>query len=433
MGRLDGQVAIVTGGGSGIGRETARLLAAEGAHVVVAGRRKPPLNDVVGEIQKAGGKATARQADVSRHVEAGELAHWTLATLGRVDVLVNNAGHSSRARSIRWVDKDEWDGVLDVNLNGVYALTQAVLPSMIERGGGTIVTVSSVAALRPGLIGGAPYGAAKAAVRNLMGHVHTVLRDKGIRATTVMPAEVDTPILENRPLPPDAKARATMMQAEDVARAVLLCVTLPPRTVIEEIVMSPTISRDMSADIAAASRAGAPRDEGPPGGLRVLVRVPSRPARVAGDPGGAAGLRLHRRHRGARSEPRGRPPLDRGRQADAPVPDRHPPPRRGPLQRGQRADDRLDRRARPDRPSERRGLRHRHLQAHHRARGREAPRGAPGMGEGGGAAARGGSHPGAPVPAHRDGPAGARRVRPGPVARRTRARRGRRASLRAGG
>jgi len=92
-------VAIVTGGGSGIGRETARLLAAEGAHVVVAGRASRRSNDVVGEIQKAGGKATARQADVSRHVEAGELAHWTLATLGRVDVLVNNAGHSSRARS----------------------------------------------------------------------------------------------------------------------------------------------------------------------------------------------------------------------------------------------------------------------------------------------------------------------------------------------
>jgi NADP-dependent 3-hydroxy acid dehydrogenase YdfG len=158
------------------------------------------------------------------------------------------------------VGKDEWDSVLDVNLNGVYALTQAVLPTMIERGGGTIVTVSSVAALRPGLIGGAPYGAAKAAVRNLMCHIHTELRDKGIRATTVMPAEVDTPILDNRPLPPDAKARATMMQAEDVARAILLCVTLPPRTVIEEIVMSPTKPRDMSADIATAARAGAPPD-----------------------------------------------------------------------------------------------------------------------------------------------------------------------------
>jgi NADP-dependent 3-hydroxy acid dehydrogenase YdfG len=258
MGRLDGQAAIVTGGGSGIGRETAKMLAEEGAHVVVAGRRKEPLDAVVKEIGQAGGKATARQADVARHAEAVELARWTVATLGRVDVLVNNAGHSSKARSIRWVGKDEWDSVLDVNLNGVYALTQAVLPGMIERGGGTIVTVSSVAALRPGLIGGAPYGAAKAGVRNLMGHVHAVLRDKGIRATTIMPAEVDTPILENRPLVPDARARATMMQPEDVARAILLCVTLPPRTVIEEIVMSPTIARDMAADIAAAARIGEP-------------------------------------------------------------------------------------------------------------------------------------------------------------------------------
>ena len=258
MGRLDGQIAIVTGGGSGIGREAARMLAAEGAHVVVAGRRRQPLDTVVEEIKKAGGNATARQADVAKHAEAVELARFTVATLGRVDVLVNSAGHSSKARSIRWVGKDEWDSVLDVNLNGVYALTQAVLPGMIERGGGTIVTVGSVAAFRPGLIGGAPYGAAKAAVRNLMGHVHTVLRDKGIRATVIMPAEVDTPILEKRPLAPDAKARATMMQPEDVARAILLAVTLPPRTVIEELVMSPTIQRDMTADIAAAARVGAP-------------------------------------------------------------------------------------------------------------------------------------------------------------------------------
>jgi NADP-dependent 3-hydroxy acid dehydrogenase YdfG len=148
--------------------------------------------------------------------------------------------------------------VLAVNLTGVYALTQAVLPGMIERGGGTIVTVSSLAALKPGLIGGAPYGAAKAGVLNLMGHVHTVLREKGIRATTIMPAEVDTPILDKRPLPPDAAARATMMQPEDVARAIMLCVTLPPRTVIETIVMSPTILRDQSADLRVARDIGAP-------------------------------------------------------------------------------------------------------------------------------------------------------------------------------
>jgi NADP-dependent 3-hydroxy acid dehydrogenase YdfG len=258
MGSLQGQVAIVTGGGSGIGRCTARLLADEGATVVVAGRRRAPLDEVAAEIEASGGRAAARAADLARGEEAQALARWTLERHGRVDILVNNAGHSSRVRNVRYVSRREWDAVLGVNLTGVYLLTQAVLPGMIERGAGTIVTVSSLAALRPGLIGGAPYGAAKAAVRNLMGHIHTVLRNHGIRATTVMPAEVDTPILDNRPLVPDAAARATMMQPEDVARVILLCVTLPPRTVIEEIVMSPTILRDQSRDLAVARDLGAP-------------------------------------------------------------------------------------------------------------------------------------------------------------------------------
>ncbi|HEY7039369.1 MAG TPA: SDR family oxidoreductase [Methylomirabilota bacterium] len=257
MGVLDGQVAIMTGGGTGIGRVAALMLAAEGAVVVVSGRRKAPIEAVAGEIVAAGGRAAARVCDVARPAEARALAEWTVAQYGRVDVLVNNAGHSSKARNVRWVPQEEWDAVVNVNLTGVYALTQAVLPNMVARGGGTIVTVSSLAALKPGLIGGAPYGAAKAGVRNLMGHVHTVLREKGIRATTIMPAEVDTPILDNRPLIPDDRARASMMQAEDVARAIMLCVTLPARTVIEEIVMSPTILRDQSADLRTARDLGA--------------------------------------------------------------------------------------------------------------------------------------------------------------------------------
>ncbi|OGK96237.1 MAG: 3-oxoacyl-ACP reductase [Candidatus Rokubacteria bacterium RBG_16_73_20] len=261
MSLLSGQVAIVTGAGTGIGRETAKLLAAEDAHVVLTGRRQAPLDAVAAEIAQAGGRATARRLDVEDAAAARALVEWAERTLGRVDVLVNNAGYSSRVRNVRWVTREEWDGVLNVNLNAVFTLTQAVLPGMIARGGGTIVTVSSLAALKPGLIGGAPYGAAKAAVRNLMGHVHTVLREKGIRATTIMPAEVDTPILERRPLPPDAAARATMMQPEDVARAILLCVTLPPRTVIEEIVLSPTILRDQSRDIEIARRLGAPEGQ----------------------------------------------------------------------------------------------------------------------------------------------------------------------------
>jgi len=258
MKRLDGQVAIVTGAGTGIGLEAAKLLAAEGAHVVITGRRQAPIVAAAAGITKTGGQATARQLDVEDARAARALVDWAEATLGRVDVLVNNAGYSSRVRNIRWVSREEWDSVLNVNLNAVFTLTQAVLPGMIARGGGTIVTVSSLAALKPGLIGGAPYGAAKAAVRNLMGHVHTVLRDRGIRATTIMPAEVDTPILERRPLPPDAAARGTMMQPEDVAKAILLCVTLPARTVIEEMVLSPTILRDQSRDIEVARGLGAP-------------------------------------------------------------------------------------------------------------------------------------------------------------------------------
>jgi NADP-dependent 3-hydroxy acid dehydrogenase YdfG len=258
MGALDGQVAIVTGAGSGIGEVTARLLAAEGAQVVICGRRPAPLDAVVKTIEKAGGRCAARAVDLEDPEAAVAFAAWTLERFGRVDILVNNAGHSSHARSVRWVSRREWDGVMAINLTAVYVLTQAVLPGMLERKCGTIVTVGSLAALRAGLIGGAPYGAAKAAVRNLMQHIHNTLRNRGIRATIIMPAEVDTPILDRRPLNPDTAARATMMLAEDVARAIMLCVTLPARTVVEEIVMSPTILRDQTKDLAVAALAGAP-------------------------------------------------------------------------------------------------------------------------------------------------------------------------------
>jgi NADP-dependent 3-hydroxy acid dehydrogenase YdfG len=258
MGHLDGQIAIITGAGTGIGREAALMFADEGASLVITGRRIEPLNEVVDLIKSKGGSAVAKSVDMEDGDAAAALGEWTLNEFGRVDILVNNAGHSSRVRSIQYVGVEEWESVFKVNVEGVYRLTQSVMGSMVEQGGGTVITTSSMAALRPGLLGGAAYSAAKAASYNLMRGINAELNSKGIRACTVLPAEVDTPILNNRPHNPDAAARATMMMPEDVAAAILLCATLPGRTVIEEIVMSPTQPRDRTLDMEAARTAGSP-------------------------------------------------------------------------------------------------------------------------------------------------------------------------------
>jgi NADP-dependent 3-hydroxy acid dehydrogenase YdfG len=132
---------------------------------------------------------------------------------------------------------------MGVNLTAVYLLTQAVLPDMLERGGGSIVTISSVAAIRPTLLGGAPYGAAKAGVRNFMAYLRNSYRDEGVRATCILPGAVDTPVHDTRAVPPGPEQRAAMVRPEDVARAVLLCASLPERTLIEELVIAPTVQR----------------------------------------------------------------------------------------------------------------------------------------------------------------------------------------------
>lgn len=256
MGSLNGKVAIVTGAGTGIGREASRMLAAEGARLVVVGRRAEPLDTLVAEINDAGGEAVVHTADLCDGEASAEVARFTIEKFGRVDILVNNAGFSSRIRSIRYVQPDEWESVFRVNIDAVYRLTQACLPDMLSRGEGTIITTSSMAALTPGVLGGAPYSAAKAASFNLMRGLSAELRDQGIRATTIIPGEVDTPILNGRPAPPDSDARQMMMQPEDVAQAILLCATMPHRTLIEQIVLTPTIPRDMSAELEVARTAG---------------------------------------------------------------------------------------------------------------------------------------------------------------------------------
>lgn len=258
MKRLTGQVIVVTGAGTGMGRHTALLVTGEGATVVLVGRNAAALAEVADAVAAAGGTAHARRCDIASPDETAALIAWVEAELGAVDVLINNAGSNCAVMNPMYLPEDQLQAVLDINLIAVFRLVRLVLPAMVERGSGTILTVSSLAAVNPGLLGGAAYGAAKAGVRNFMTFLHNTFRGDGVRAITVLPGEADTPILENRPRPPAASERVHMLQPEDVAEAILMAVTLPPRACAQEIVVCPTRQRDTAGDIALSRAIGAP-------------------------------------------------------------------------------------------------------------------------------------------------------------------------------
>ena len=165
MGKLDGKVALITGAGTGIGEKAAEMFAAEGAELVIAARRQGPLDEVVARISGTGAKITAKTADMEVQEDIEALAEYALEKHGRVDILVNNAGHSSKVRSARWISREEFDSVYAVNAAGPAQLTRLLLPAMLEYGEGTVILVSSMAALRGGLLGGVAYGPAKAAAK----------------------------------------------------------------------------------------------------------------------------------------------------------------------------------------------------------------------------------------------------------------------------
>jgi NADP-dependent 3-hydroxy acid dehydrogenase YdfG len=249
MGGLDGQVAIVTGGGSGIGEATAVALARDGARVAVVGRRREPLEAVVTAVTSAGGAAFAASVDVADPEAVAAVAQAVVERWGRVDLLVNNAGVNVPQRELVKMSVADWNTVVQVNLTGTFLMTQAVLPVMRRQQSGTVVNVSSIAGYRVSELSGPAYTAAKAGVNALTESLNLAERRHGIRACAICPGEVATPILDKRPQPPSPEARATMLQPEDLAATVLFVAALPQRATVELLTILPTVQRDVTAEL----------------------------------------------------------------------------------------------------------------------------------------------------------------------------------------
>jgi NADP-dependent 3-hydroxy acid dehydrogenase YdfG len=235
---LSGKVAWITGGGSGIGLAGAVELARAGVRVVLSGRNHDTL--VAAEKQvRAAGSCEAIALDVSNKNAVSQ----AVERIGRIDILINSAGINDPKRNFFNVSTEAWDRIVGINLSGMFYCVHAVLPGMRSRKDGLVINVSSWAGRYASTLTGPAYNATKHAVVALTESINMEEGMNGIRATSVLPGEVATPILEKRPVPPSPEVRAKMLQAEDLGKTILFVASLPARACINEIVISPTHNR----------------------------------------------------------------------------------------------------------------------------------------------------------------------------------------------
>lgn len=231
---LTQQVAVVTGGGRGIGAAIARKLAELGATTVITGRNRGRLEATVRAMREAGGNGEAVACDVTDLSSVEALAREVEQKHGRIDVLVNNAGIGGFGGPLHQMPPESWDAVLNTNLRGVYYCIRACAPLMIRTKGGHIINISSIAA-KNALPNGAAYAASKWGLNGLTYSVAEELRGHNIRVSVVCPGSTVTELS-----PHAGKDPKKMLQPEDVAHVVEMLVTQAPQSFSSEVILRPT-------------------------------------------------------------------------------------------------------------------------------------------------------------------------------------------------
>lgn len=246
---MHNSVCIITGAGSGMGYALAIRLARAGARLALVGRNEAKISAAAEACRALDADCVSFALDVADEAAVQRMSADVLSRWGRIDVLVNNAGHSSKNRRLMNTSLEEMRSVIDSNLIGTILCARAVVPTMLKQGSGTILNVSSRAGTHPGPFGGMIYSAAKAAVINFTGYLQEELKNKNVRCSVIVPGEVDTPIVENRPIVPTDDARKTMVSADDAAEVMFHLLALPQSVSLPQVHLLPTMLRDISGEI----------------------------------------------------------------------------------------------------------------------------------------------------------------------------------------
>jgi NADP-dependent 3-hydroxy acid dehydrogenase YdfG len=236
MSGVSGKVVLITGGGSGVGRASARMFHQAGAKVAIAGRDEAKLKTTAEGLSGLFVKA----ADVTDPKGVANLIKSVTDHFGRIDILVNNAGTNIKARRMRELTVENWNRLVRTNLDGAFYCIREVLPQMLERKDGVVINVNSISGKRAYPLAGAGYAAGKFGLHAVAGCLSAEEVESGIRVSTIYPGEIDTPILEERPTPVTAEQRAKILKAEDVAAAIVWVAGLPPHVSVPELVIKPT-------------------------------------------------------------------------------------------------------------------------------------------------------------------------------------------------